>query len=613
MIPKVTPKEITECYSIPIYQRLFEWEAENVKTLLNDLKSSFDKPGDKADYYIGMLTATAQNELVDGQQRFVLMMLMGCVLRDDYPEWEKFLRCKDINRLRFTARSKDNAYLTRIIASLENKRHESNLKMEEGINIIQRFMDKQFADKEARTNFARYVYEHLAFFISQLPASYGPTDLNTYFERMNTTGKNLEQHEILKVKLLSKLEKINENSSMYMQLWNALADETRPIINKELADRKRQVLRADIGTILSNKWVDGFIDSDKPDTYTIRDIAPENKRPQNTTAVAIESRSPLHFPQLLLLALYSYRQLREDDGVSVTEFFKTNRLLDTFSDYLPFEEGKGVNPSDIKSFMEHLTKCRLVLDVCFVRIIDGGYSLDMNLSNEDKEKQNLLMYESMLWVSSDNAHHYQWFNCIMDKVIGEKKFPLPKDLLQVLQTEDRKWHSLPKKVDELRYGTIKRYWFWRLDYLIWLNRETLFPKAKVPEMRRVADNYVFRENRSIEHVAPQTPENDSAFKWTAENERHRDSFGNLVMISSSLNSSLSNSSFEMKRANVESHCKGSKTNTIESLKLLLIYRDHDIWDEVAIQEHGEKMYRWLKDDGITQSPNLLISQSPKKR
>ncbi len=71
------------------------------------------------------------------------------------------------------------------------------------------------------------------------------------------------------------------------------------------------------------------------------------------------------------------------------------------------------------------------------------------------------------------------------------------------------------------------------------------------------------------------------------------------MISSSLNSSLSNSSFEMKQTNVESHCNGSKTNTIESLKLLLIYRDHDIWDEVAIQEHEEKMYRWLKDDNIT--------------
>ncbi len=55
----------------------------------------------------------------------------------------------------------------------------------------------------------------------------------------------------------------------------------------------------------------------------------------------------------------------------------------------------------------------------------------------------------------------------------------------------------------------------------------------------------------------------------------------------------------MKQTNVESHCNGSKTNTIESLKLLLIYRDHDIWDEVAIQEHEEKMYRWLKDDNIT--------------
>ena len=63
---KLSPSTITQkaiCYSIPIYQRLFEWDMDNVLTLLEDLKKSFDYQ--QEDYYIGMLTSTHSNELVD--------------------------------------------------------------------------------------------------------------------------------------------------------------------------------------------------------------------------------------------------------------------------------------------------------------------------------------------------------------------------------------------------------------------------------------------------------------------------------------------------------------------------------------------------------------------
>ena len=60
---KYTPKDIVskdKTCTIPLYQRLFEWNKENVEQLLEDLKRSFiaDK---NADYYIGMLTATYTN------------------------------------------------------------------------------------------------------------------------------------------------------------------------------------------------------------------------------------------------------------------------------------------------------------------------------------------------------------------------------------------------------------------------------------------------------------------------------------------------------------------------------------------------------------------------
>ena len=41
---KYTPKEIAESsllFSIPLYQRLFEWERDQIEKLLNDLKLHF--------------------------------------------------------------------------------------------------------------------------------------------------------------------------------------------------------------------------------------------------------------------------------------------------------------------------------------------------------------------------------------------------------------------------------------------------------------------------------------------------------------------------------------------------------------------------------------------
>ena len=86
-------------------------------------------------------------------------------------------------------------------------------------------------------------------------------------------------------------------------------------------------------------------------------------------------------------------------------------------------------------------------------------------------------------------------------------------------------------------------------------------------------------------------------KWnnTEEDKTLRDSFGNLVMISQSLNSSLKNESYEVKAAYVKSYCNGSKSGSIESLKLLIVYRDYpDKWNREAITNHGKLMYEWLQ-------------------
>lgn len=607
-----TPKAIVEkgyFFSIPIYQRLFEWDRENIQTLLSDLFRSYQKSSD--DYFIGLLTATENgNELVDGQQRFTVMMLLGCVLQKYDSRWHDFLFNGKV-RLYFSARPLDAQYMMALINDQEVTNAVKNAKMALGIKTISRFFDA--LEEGTQKVFAAYIFEHLCFFISRLPVNYGALDLNKYFERMNSSGKNLEQHEILKVKLLRNLV---GDISPYMQLWNLLANVDSPLISKrewrrggkceseresDLRHRKNQAFIASLDEILSSDILNGLNKSETSENTAIGDIDMSDNRPSSGIRTTGESRSALRFPYLLLQTLYWMRPLDADGkrqiNESIEEFFDANRLLETFETYLPFE-GEDVSREKILAFLTNLLHCRLALDICFIRPMDYGYTLDMNKPEGDIDVKELMMFESLLYVSSSNYTNYRWFGWIMDAIKDKNGIPEPRDLFIFLQRKTDEIYLLPR-YEDLNYHTADRYWFWKLDFYIWQQRKRIFAGEENADALRVAENYVFIRNRSLEHIAPQTPDQHSTMVWvkgSTEDNRLRDSFGNLVMISQGLNSALSNASYEVKTAHVQSFCNGA-FGTIESLKLLVVhqtYKSNLKWDRTAIEEHGRKMYDWLQ-------------------
>lgn len=592
---KYNPEKITRenlFYTIPIYQRLFEWDTENIVTLLEDLIKEYDQTGGQGDYYIGLLTSTKNNELVDGQQRFTVLMLLGSVLQKYYDKWEGFLVTENKLRLDFTSRPLDNTYLRFLIEDKADEcRSYRNFKMQNGYKQVRIFMEEKVPE-EKRCFFASYVFHHLCFFISNLPEEYSPRDLNKYFERMNTTGKNLEQHEILKVKLLSNLD---NDVDKYMLLWNKLADVDTLLIRERKGenseDVKRQALTSDITAIFSSNLINGMNGDVYDDAISIGEISASDSTPKKERELIKDSHCAMTFPYLLLQVLY--RKLDGKIKCTISDFFKPNNLLSIFEEYLPFS-GKNVNKEDIKGFMERLLRARLALDICFVRPTEYGYSLDMNLPEDNVALKNLLMLQSMIYVSSSNYTNYRWFNWLMD-VVDKAGIPDAENFYRILLNEVDKEFKVPT-YENLTYKDDIRYWFWRLDFYIWQHRDELFKKGS-PEWH-IADNYIFKRNRSVEHIAPQTPQSQSTLKWDDSKEDRvlRDSFGNLVMISQGLNSSLNNESYEVKAAHVKSFCNGSKSGSIESLKLLVAYKDYpDGWSKDAIKEHGRKMYTWLTE------------------
>lgn len=600
---KLTPKDIVQqelLYSIPIYQRLFEWDTENIITLLDDLKRQFVLSDGKEDYYIGMLTSTQDADLVDGQQRFTVMMLMGCVLQEYSDVWKGFLLSNGKPRLRFLSRPLDDAYLQDLITGRAQQLTEKavNKNMCNAFLEISKYM-KELGEDEIHPvspqEFAEYVYHHLCFFISYLPENYSPRDLNRYFERMNASGKNLEHHEILKVKLLRNLD---GNISEYMCLWNKLADVDTLLIRKrngegeyDLASRKLLAFQYDISQLMSQGIINGMGQNEEDECKSIAEVEASSEKPKPEYESNRDSRCALSFEYLLLQTLYRFAGSRIEG--SIKDFFNPHNLLDIFARYLPYEGGQ-VDKERIRLFMEQLVRSRLALDICFVRPSEVGYVLDMNLSEDNKDLRQLMMLQSMLYVSSSNFTHYYWFGWLMDAIEQCNGIPDANFFHSYLRQQDNQLHHTLPAYGDLSYGEI-RYWFWRLDLYIWQHRADIFKDR--PEMLAVAGNYLFKRNRSIEHIAPQHPESDSSMKWddTEEDKNLRDSFGNLVMISQGLNSTLRNESYEVKTAHVQAYCNGSKAGSIESLKLLVVHKDYTKWDRDAIREHGEQMYKWLEE------------------
>lgn len=599
---KYTPSIIVEkdlYFSIPIYQRLFEWTDENVSQLLTDLYKAHDT---NRDYYIGMLTSNKENgetQLVDGQQRFTVMMLMGSVMQKYNHQWHDFLLHDNHPRLHLVSRREDEQYLQLLTAGNYDNTDYVNLKMQRATASIANFMNN--LEENKRVDFADYVFNHLCFFITQLPNGYNAYDLNKYFERMNCSGKNLEQHEILKVKMISQL---GNNVPLYMQLWNRLSDVDTPLIRKRthrneneagLGERKNRAMKLSLESLPQQIDVlNGLREESLEESETIADIKLSQNKPRAEMHIGNSSRCVLRFPYLLLQTLYYYIRQQLQEGDTIQDFFNPNNLLATFQKYLPYE-GNSVNTEQLREFLDLLLRCRIRLDLSFIRTLEYGYSLDMNAEEGDDRLRELLMYESFLYVSSSNYTNYRWFGWLMEYLLPLTQIPTPQELFHYLIDKCDKANPLPP-IEDLHFGEEIRYWFWRLDFCLWQNRNELFCNPEDEKYLRVINNYVFTRSRSIEHIAPQQPKTESRLQWDENDEEDvklRNSFGNLCMISQSLNSALSNSSYQEKRAHVESYFL-SVTGTIESLKLLMVYRDYNDWNKQNIPDHGEKMYGLLK-------------------
>ena len=198
-------------YVIPIYQRNYAWEEEEITALIKDVYDSFRK-NPKAPYYIGTLVTYKRGdnayEVIDGQQRlttiYIILKVMG------YQELK--------NKLTFAARELSDSTLKKLDAHPKPGEEE-----DAGIRNGYAYADKAYnliVNKTEIEAFNYFFLHHVHIIHYCVPKD---VDLNHYFEVMNSRGEQLEKHEIVK-STLSQYLKDKTEMSTFSRIWEACSE-----------------------------------------------------------------------------------------------------------------------------------------------------------------------------------------------------------------------------------------------------------------------------------------------------------------------------------------------------------------------------------------------------
>ena len=574
-----SPNEIVKNdirFRIPLYQRPYTWTEKQVKQLLDDLWCSFNQPKDSP-YYIGIMNISQTDyddstfDLIDGQQRITTLSVMALVMKEHHREWSKFC-----GRLDFYGRGEDKSFLENGLPKDNTNKNLINAQ-----NVIKSFVDSIKDDdiEKKKEHFSQYVFEQASFFLSVIPQDYTIIEKNKQFIRMNNRGKQLELVDILKVKL-SSVDDDDLDKDEFLKKWNEISQMN---CGEKSDENDSQYKGATIFDIIENNEF-------------IINLPKENE---------IYYKSIVSFDEFLLIALERMLKQMIDNSVS----YDREKLLKTFG----FD---GDNPifvwkkEEVDLFMKILESQFDLFCKYFIRKDkeekykwQNVENEQTNIENKDNERNNkdwnmLRQFQSYLYVSREP---HQWMKEAFDWLdINENNFNSSNFLEKLKQIDNDyavKLLGEGRSYSE-KFPNINRYWFWRLDYYLWEKslysdkEEHKFSEAE----KEVVKRYVFSSNRSIEHLHPQ----NESVEGSWNNEGAVNSFGNLAMISQTLNSYQSNKSVQEKFGKIEKSIADNKS--VESLKLYWMYlacKEKNEWTPEIASTHCKAMCTIL-DDSFTQ-------------
>lgn len=608
-------------YVIPLYQRNFSWEREEIHQLLKDINDTYDT---NDFYYLGTLVVAKINGcefvIIDGQQRHTTFSIINAVIKNK--DCDKAVETRN---LYFEAREKSERILDELIRDKNSYQKIKNFSTNDNgikniisaVQDVEDFMNENFKDPESESKFFDRFYSKVIIFRAELPSK---TDLNHYFEVMNNRGEQLEKHEILKAAFLGELEKQGrkKEQSAFALIWDACSQMNAHIQMNFKPEYRKELFGEKLQSIPTKETIQRFIEkvnfksnSDKNDDGEIEvndiiSIIKNYKLPekfnQNKKEDSDEKfNSIIDFPNFLLQIL----KLQ----------FPATSLDDKFL-FVNFKYPKGL--PDAMDFIVNLLKYRVCFDRYVVKRegeidnLDWSWSLKKAVKTKDvyqttfeKEdlRRELRMIQSMFHVTFPANNYKNWLFILMQFFKDKDPINITGEaILNNLKNQAIKYYKENKTDDIFNAGLrTPRFMFNYLDYLLWVeyyykirNNTELNDKEAKTFLNKILKNkekfysFKFVQRSSIEHLFPQARINE--INAESENERQivLDSFGNLCLISRN-----SNSSYNSDLPSQKKHDSRSKN---ESLKQLIMFEsfEGENWNKNQIEAHCNEMKELLK-------------------
>lgn len=622
-------------YIIPIYQRNFAWGESEITQLIQDIVD-YSKKDNSPNYYIGTLIVDEKKidnscifYTIDGQQRLTTLTILLSAIKNMYNDVVKISQWYKLN-LEFESRKISTETIQHLFEGYESDNIEYNTAIkqayDDSIKALKRILkenhtlNEEFCEKIAIKKFCDYLLENVFILRVSVPED---TDLNHYFEIMNSRGEQLEKHEILKAKCLEILNQENENLSyVFTLIWEACSNMERYVQYGFKSNQRNGIFgKNDWNCLMCNNIdevaivLEGLKKNGNSDSYsneksleylitTVPMEEPENEKeetPDRFNTVINFSNFLLH-----ILRIQTKTDIALDD----------KRLIELFEPHLKNKD-KIKLTEFVKTFGFNLLKCKFLFDKFIIKreFLKGTerWSLKrlkwynnnkvsyVNTFGDDNgnefENREILMLLAMFHVSTPTLVYKHWLNAALKYVFENENINFvdykayleniakaflydrfiansSRDYFEIIYTN--KGVSVNNDIDELKLdqGTaVENFIFNYLDYMLWKKYVTEYSSFE----------YTFRS--SVEHYYPQNPiEGNPVIE-----SKYLDNFGNLCLISRSKNSRLSNYMPQAKKEHYQN------STSIDSIKQRLMMK-YEHWNINEIESHGKEMKELLLND-----------------
>ena len=639
-------------YVIPIYQRNYDWGEREALQLLEDISDYAQKNKDQP-YYIGSVVVFLRTdhgetyfETIDGQQRLTTLTILACLLNHhEVAGWFEKPNLSYDHR-----KEADEAFMMLVNGQLSQ--HPSAQNIVSVYRLLEKHLQFMLTAKglELKT-FADYLFKNVIILHIPVPQD---TQLNHYFEIMNTRGEQLEKHEVLKAVLMSKLAP--EKHHLFHLIWEACSDMDAYVQMNFSVDMRNVLFTKEWSELRGESFDTTSFDElhkalpqkESDNTTSVEDGAPHTLESLFTDANNHKSYhlpsdgnadkgkserfgSIINFPNFLLQVLkvcYHGRFFNQKypEAVDAQIRLDDKALIPTFQAVLSSLGTEAEKTRFVKYFIMQLLLLRTLYDRYVIKREyvngteswslkklkydtnhkTGSYVNTFSSSNkaEDAEPESdigkeIRLLEAMFHVSAPTQIYKHWLNAVLYHVhttepikadsLRNRLYDLARCyMLDVYLAKDGKKHSFEEivyrkegkpqnNIDDIDWGAINQgcnvqnFIFNFYDFILWSEKSGQHEK------------FDFTYRTSVEHFYPQKPMPGYEPLLT----EYLNSFGNLCLISSGMNSKFSNN---MPKAKYDNFGSSEEMRSALSLKLQeMMERVNDgEWELEQIKAHYEK-------------------------